>query len=291
MCEVAALDELIHTTDWSRMAVPQADGYDTRILLEFREHEDLPLRPFPHRCRAFEGAATFCDGRVTIRFASEHGLMPSNLLPASLDHPNLAAAANLLARWPEACSQFTQLVDTVYPYTDPQQAVFGQWALGSSSNSSSDELGSLHVTVDSALGLTQALLKEMAHQKLRSLGVAASGANRLIVNDSTEQFESPVRKDRLLPMTAVFHGQYSFMHVTALDLHMLARAESEWERQCILMLLARNIPRMQAGCEVISSHIRTDAAGEPFLEAFMNWSRSILQSSQAELNANGYGFT
>jgi HEXXH motif-containing protein len=287
---VAALDELIHTTDWSRMAVPQADGYDTRILLEFREHEDLPLRPFPHRYRAFDGAATFCDGRVTIRPASEQGLMPSNLLPASLDHSNLAAAANLLDRWPEACSQFTQLVDTVYPYTDPQQAVLGQWALGSTSNSSSEELGSLHVTVDSALGLAQALVKEMAHQKLRSLGVAASGANRLIVNDSSEQFESPVRKDRLLPMTAVFHGQYSFIHVTALDLHMLARVESEWERQCILMLLARNVPRMQAGCEVISSHIRTDAAGEPFLEAFMSWSRSILQSSQAALDANGYGF-
>lgn len=290
MCDVAALEELIHTTDWSRVAVPQEDGYDTRILLEFREHEDLPLRPFPHRYRAFDGAATFCDGSVTIRFASEHSLMPSNLLPASLDHPNLAAAANLLARWPEACSQFTQLIDTVYPYTDPQQAVLGQWALGSSSNSSSDELGSLHVTVDNALGLAQALVKEMAHQKLRSLGVAASGASRLIVNDSSEQFESPVRKDRLLPMTAVFHAQYSFMHVTALDLHMLARAENEWERQRILMLLARNIPRMQAGCEVIASHIRTDEAGAPFLEAFMNWSRDILQSSQTELNVNGYGF-
>jgi hypothetical protein len=290
VCEVAAFDELIQTTNWSRVAVPQADGYDTRILLEFREHEGLPHGSFPHRQRAFDGAATFCDGRVTIHSAPEHGLMPSNLLPASLDHPNLAVAANLLARWPEACAQFTQLVDTIYPFTDPQQALLGQWALGSSSNFSGDEPGSLHVTVDSALGLAQALVQEMAHQKLRSLGVAASGANRLIVNDSSEQFESPVRKDRLLPMTAVFHAQYSFMHVTALDLHMLARAESEWERQCILMLLARNIPRMQAGCEVISSHIRTDAAGEPFLDAFMNWSRGILQGGQAELNANGYGF-
>jgi len=290
VCDAAALDKLIHTTDWSRVAVPQTDGYDTRILLEFREHEELPPRSFPHRHRALDGAATFCDSRVTIHSAPEDGLMPSKLLPASLDHPNLAAAASLLARWPEACTQFTQLVDTVYPYTDPQQALLGQWALGSSSNSNGEELGSLHVTVDSALGLTQALVQEMAHQKLRSLGVGAGAAHRLIVNDSSEQFESPVRKDRLLPMTAVFHAQYSFMHVTALDLHMLARAENEWERQCILMLLARNVPRMQVGWEVVSSHIKTDATGEPFLEAFLNWSRGILQSSRAELNANGYGF-
>jgi HEXXH motif-containing protein len=287
---MAALDELIQITDWSRMAVPQADAYDTRVLLEFRQHEDPPLRLLPHRRRAIDGAATFCDGGVMIDSAPERDLMPDNLIPAEIDHPNLAAAASLLARWPEAYTQFTELVDTVYPYSDRQQAVLGRWALGSSSNSSSEELGRLHVTVDSLLGLAQALVKEMAHQKLRSLGVAASGSDRLIVNDASERFESPVRKDHLLPMTAVFHLQYSFMHVTALDLHMLGRAESEWERQCILMLLARNIPRMRAGCEVVSRHVRTDAAGEAFLAAFMDWSRGILEMSQAELDANGYGF-
>jgi len=286
---VDTIDELIHSTDWSRMAVPQADGYDTRILLEFRQHQYPSLRPTPHRSRAFNGAAPFGDGGVTLSSSPERDLMPDNQHPASIDHPNLAAAASLLARWPEAYAQFTELVDTVYPYTDPQQAALGQWALGSSSNSSSDEPSSLHVTVDSSLGLAQALVQEMAHQKLRSLGVANSRADRLIVNDSSEQFESPVRKDRLLPMTAVFHHQYSFMHVTALDLHMLSQSDSEWERQCILMLLARNVPRMQAGCEVVSSHIKTDAAGEPFLHAFMNWSQLILETSQAELDSNGYG--
>jgi hypothetical protein len=90
-------------------------------------------------------------------------------------------------------------------------------------------------------------------------------------------------------MTAVFHAQYSFIHVTALDLHMLASAEGERERQRILMLLARNVPRMQAGYEEVARHIRTDAAGRLFVDAFMDWSEDVLQRGQAELDANGYG--
>jgi len=90
-------------------------------------------------------------------------------------------------------------------------------------------------------------------------------------------------------MTAVLHAQYSFIHVTALDLHMLAAAEGERERQFILMLLARNVPRMQAGYQEVARHIRTDEPGRLFVEAFMDWSRGVLQRGQAELDRNGYG--
>ena len=133
------------------------------------------------------------------------------------------------------------------------------------------------------------LIHEMAHQKLRALGVSFETAERLITNDPSERFESPIRKDQTRPMTAVFHAQYSFIHVTALDLHMLAAAEGERERQCILMLLARNVPRMQAGYEEVARHIKTDAAGRLFVDAFMDWSRDVLQRGQAELDDNGYG--
>ena len=167
--------------------------------------------------------------------------------------------------------------------------VRAKWALGSSSHSYEEDFGSVHATVDNALGFAQALIHEMAHQKLRALGVSFETAERLIVNDPSEQFESPIRKDRTRPMTAVFHAQYSFIYVTALDLHMLAAAEGERERQCILMLLARNVPRMQVGYEEVARHIRTDAAGRLFVDAFMDWSAGVLQRGQAELDANGYG--
>ena len=282
-------DEIFQSVDWRRMAAPQQDGYDTDMTLHLAEHGITPERPLPYRRRPIDGAATFCGGTVAVRQAPERGMMTDKLLPASLDHPNLAIGAAFLARWPEAYRQFGRLVDTVYPYTDPAQAGQGEWALGSSSHSYEEDFGTIHATVDNALGFAQALVHEMAHQKLRALGVFIERAERLIANDPSQRFESPIRKDRTRPMTAVFHAQYSFIYVTALDLHMLARAEGERERQWILMLLARNVPRMQAGYEEVARHILTDAAGGLFLEAFMDWSRGVLQRGQAELDANGYG--
>jgi HEXXH motif-containing protein len=282
-------DEILQSVDWSRMAAPQKDGYDTDMTLRLAEHSGTPARPLPYRRRPVDGAATICDGTVAVRQAPERGLMTDKIVPAKPDHPNLAIGAALLARWPEAYAQFGRLVDTVYPYTDPEQARQGEWALGSSSHSYEEDFGSVHATVDNALGFAQALIHEMAHQKLRALGVSIETAERLIANDPAQQFESPIRKDRTRPMTAVFHAQYSFIHVTALDLHMLAAAEGERERQSVLMLLARNVPRMQSGYEEVARHIETDAAGRLFLDAFMAWSEDVLQRGQAELNANGYG--
>ncbi|MFX8824942.1 hypothetical protein ABTM64_20685, partial [Acinetobacter baumannii] len=86
----------------------------------------------------------------------------------------------------------------------------------------------------------------------------------------------------------VFHAQYSFIHVTALDLHMLEHAADENERSQYLMLLARNVPRMRAGQAVIERHIETDEAGASFVAAFMAWSDMVVQSGQAVLDANGY---
>lgn len=256
------MDQLNQNIDWQRMASPQYDGYDTAIALQMAQHSRRPTA----------GAVTFCEGHVAIRQAPELGLMTDRFVPAALDHPNLARAAVLLARWPAAYLQFQQLIDTVYPYTDHEQARMGPWALGSSSHSYEEDFGSIHATVDNALGLAQALIHEMSHQKLRALGIFMNKAQRLITSEP-----------------APFHDQYSFMHVTALDLHMLPQAEDESERQSILMLLARNVPRMQAGYQQLAHTLQTDQFGKLFTDAFMVWSLAILNRGQSELDANGYG--
>ncbi len=253
--------------DWSRMAHPQDDGYDTAIILQ---HYPIATP-------------------VAVLPAPEHGLKIDGVTPAPTDHPNLSIATNYLARWPALHSQFTSLIHKIYPYSDSSQVALGKWALGSSSHSYEDDPTSLHVTVDSTLGLAQGLVHEMAHQKLRRLGVSIETAKHLITNDPSQLFASPIRKDRPRPMTAVFHAQYSFMHVTALDLYMLAGEKDEQERQHILMLLARNVPRMEAGLEEIQQHIQTDTNGRLFVDNFMNWSVKILAQGQAQLDTGGYG--
>ena len=46
-------------------------------------------------------------------------------------------------------------------------------------------------------------------------------ATAIVGNDPAQRHVSPIVKDRTRPMTAVLHAQYSYVHVTALDLHML----------------------------------------------------------------------
>jgi hypothetical protein len=270
------------------MAAPQQDGYDTEITLLLAEQSGMSLPPPAYEAHEIEECATICDGRVAVRAASQRAVMLDTIVPAPFNHPNLEIGALYLARWREAYTQFGRLINTVYPYTDPSQSRLGHLALGSTSYSSGDEFGSIHATVDNALGFAQALVNEMAHQKLRAIGISEEGAARLIENGQ-EECESPVRRGRTWPMTLVFHDQYSFMHVTALDLRMLAVAEREFERHCILMLLARNVPRMQFGYAELAAHIKMDADGQLFLGSFMDWSRTILQRGWAELDANGYG--
>ncbi|CAN5535935.1 hypothetical protein BH09BAC6_BH09BAC6_33220 [soil metagenome] len=277
--------------DWSKMCIPQSDQYDTRMILYLAMHGTSPLRKVPYQRRPVEDAPTCCDGTVALRLFPDRVFSTDNVVPAAFDHPNLERGAQFLARWPAAYTQFKTLMDTVYPYSDLGQAKMGAYAFGSSSHSFENEFGGIHVTVDDPIGMAQAMIHEMAHQKLRAMGVSFEVAERLITNPPSERFVSPIRKDKTRPMTAVFHAQYSFMHVTALNLYMLKAAKDEPERTRILMLLGRNVPRMQQGYDVISENITTDTEGSNFVNEFMRWSTDVIAEGYEQLDVHGYGVT
>lgn len=275
--------------DWSRVARPQTDGYDTRVVLDEIAAGRSAYRS-TSRPRLVEGHP-FADGRVRFAHVPRQAVMRSaTLADAPLDEPNIARAEVFLRRWPEAFEQLAELIDVVHPFHDttipPEMAGIH---LGSSSGCDFDRLGTLFITVDDPLGAAQALVHEMSHQKLLGLGMGIERTSRFILNRPDELFVSPIRKDKPRPMTAVFHAQYSFIHVTALDLAMLAGETDEQTRDRILMLLLRNAVRMEAGLEVLERHVKTDAAGEVFVGAFLQWTREVLADAQAALEASGYG--
>ena len=277
--------------DWRRVAEPQADGYDTQVVLDLATTSPSLLRPKPYKRRKANGAPTLFDGRVAVRNRTSGGLPAPKYVAASPTHPNLAAAERILGAWPAMAGQFPQLIDTLEVWTDSSMPPeFWRKAPGSSSHSLEEEFGSIMVTVDSALGLAQAMVHEMAHQKLRALGVSLMQASRLVTNDPTKLYVSPIITNRRRPMTAVLHAQYSFIHVTALDVAVYDSPNMpEEEKRLCIFLLARNVPRMDAGYEEIAAHVETDADGAVFVDAFMAWSRGVLARGHAILDANGYG--
>jgi HEXXH motif-containing protein len=273
-------------TDWARLARPQPDGYDTRAIL------DLVTRGSnPWRRRGVEGAPTLFGGRVAVRNRDFSGFSPPQFVPAPPDHPHLAEAETILSAWPEAAAQIPELIDTIQVWSDTTQtAALAAVRPGSSSHSIEEEFGTIMVTIDSPFGTAQALVHEMAHHKLRAMGVPVVGAARLVANDPAGLYRSPIIVGRLRPMTAVLHAQYSFMHVTQLDVaDHDAPGTSDRLRGQSLYLLARNVPRMEAGDEELRRHLATDAAGARFAEAFFAWSAGVLQRGRAILDASGYG--
>ena len=266
--------------DWSRVAVPQDDGYDTGVI--------AGMAGADVRTPTLGNPAMF-GGRTRLT-ASEGRLPRARYAVAPLDHPNIARGEALLGSWPAAHRQCGALLREVSPFLDPTLTP-AQWDHnpGSSSDGFGFAFGVIAATVDNAYGFAQALVHETAHHKLRALGVQLGTAERLIANDAAQLYESPIVRDRRRPMTAVVHAQYSFMHATALDVAMHDAAHDDETRKAAAYLLARNVPRMEAGRRELAAHLRTDAAGDAFFAAFERWSDATLRRGREILDERGLG--
>ena len=263
--------------DWRRMAKPQADGYDTGIILKLMSVPSR-RRSQPYVREAPQGGPMLFGGRVEVRNRESGGLKDERFVPAPPDHPNLPVAECLLGAWPEMAMQFPLIVSTIQPWQQPQKPPeYWQEHPGSGSHHKEEEFGTIMITVDSSIALAEAMVHEMAHHKLYAMGVPRVEVYRLIVNDPSELYVSPVVQDRKRPMTAVLHAQYSFMHVTALDIAMYEGPEMISNQKSLArLLLQRNVKRMEAGYQEIAKHARTDEEGRAFLEGFMQWSEDVL---------------
>ena len=263
--------------DWSRVAAPQADGYDTEVVLYcLRTRHGISTAHTTHTLDAPKQGTAF-EGAVDIRYVDAYQL--DRFINASANHPNLLVAAQMVKVWKPVYKQFQRIIHSIHPWQDK---TITEDSLGSCSHSLDSHLGMLYATVNSAHGLAQALVHEMAHNKLRALGIMLEQTDHLILNPPTAVYESPIRKDRLRPMTAVFHAQYSFMHCTALDIENLKVSQGQ-EYQKWLVLLQNNLPRMQAGHETLKQHLQTDYNGEAFFKGFFEWSEAVLAQGQSIL--------
>jgi hypothetical protein len=272
--------------DWSRMAEPQDDQYDTQVTLEFATTKSSPLRREPYVRRSPQGSPTIFDGAVAVRYIRDECPNPSRHANGPLEHPNIALGVEYVRRWPTVFMQFCSLMDSFHPMidlalpTEPSGAM-----LGSSSHSEESMFGTMYGTCYDPLGLAQAFVHEMAHQKLRALGVSFETTTRLIINVPDELFESPIRKDKPRPMSAVFHAEYSFIYVTALDLKMIEAETDPQNRTKLLSLLARNCVRMEEGLAVIRKHVRVDPNGRKFADGFFDWAERVIAQGNSILKA------
>jgi hypothetical protein len=268
------------------MAEPQADGYDTCTILRLVEEEVAPWRPHPPRREGIEYGPSICNGEVAVAVRDEPLLPAPRFAPVDGIHPNFMQALDYVSRWPVASAQWPRIVHNVQCFTDTATPPADHGPrIGSSSHSVNERFGIIGLTIDCALGTAQAMVHEMAHHKLRAMGVANESAIRIVTNPPSDRFPSPVVIDQPRPMTAVLHAEYSFIHVTELDLKMLEREEDDRARADIYKLLARNVPKMEAGFATLREHVQTDAEGACFMDAFLAWSDQVLRRGRQMLKS------
>ncbi len=274
--------------DWRRCAEPQADEHDTQAALQLVTTTTSPLRKVPHRRRLPMGAPTIFDGAVAVRYVAETCPDHPRNQNGPLRHRHIDRAVEYVRRWPLGFKQFRALMDTFHPMIDASVAPSEYGVkLGSNSHSDEDKWGTMYATIFDPIGLAEAFMHEMAHNKLRALGVYVNTAQRIVANPPEEMYESPIRKDRMRPMSAVLHAQFSFIYVTQMDLHMLIPETDARARNGMLSLLAHNVPRMELGFDEIRRSLRTDLIGQQFVDGFFEWSERLLAEANRVLEENG----
>jgi hypothetical protein len=263
---------------WERLAEPQADEYDTQVTLAFA------LR------RGYQRAApgrdpTWLDGQVAVR--QDALTFPAEAVPAPLDHPNVQRAAALLRCWPAGLRQFQQLVDSVYLFLLPGETLQPGAELfvrTVSSQGTGGRFGTVAASVNDLVGLAEALLHEMAHHKLRALGVEVASAERILCNPPRALYRSPLRHDKLRPLSAILHAHYALTYLTALDVEALrSGAEPAWERR-LGHSLAKNLPRLEFGGQILRANAQVDDAGRAFLAGLFEWSDRLAAAGQQLLD-------
>jgi len=270
--------------DWEALARPDPEGRGARLARRLADRWTGRWSGSTALGGPGPGEPTLFDGGVALRHAWDRCHLP-RYHNGELDHPNLAAAEALVRRWPAGFGLAREAIEVFNPITDEAvpESTWGR-ALGSSSHFDKRCLGLVFATYYDPFGLAQAFVHEAAHQKLFGLGVRIEDAEHLVSNPASELYPSPV-VDRPRPMTAVVHAQFSFMHVTALDIVLVETAADARERDLARRFLARNVERMERGYRTLADHAQVDEPGAQFMAGFMAWSREVLDRGAALVSA------
>jgi len=258
--------------EWARVAEPQSDGYDCDVTLDFARRATR-LRALPvAEAYAFDGCVPVVGGN---HWQAEH------YLPAAADHHCLRAACDLVRQWPPVFRQCQRLLTLIEVVGD---ASIASGARGSTSGCGAFGFGNVCTTVYDPLGTAEAIVHEMAHHKLRALGIELESAQRLLTNAPDARYHSPIRYDVRRPMCAIVHAEYSYAYVIALELQVIhSAADRPAQIDVARYGLSRYIPKLEFGRRVIAENAQTDASGAQFLRGFDGWLERLFDEGRRTL--------
>ncbi len=271
-----AAREIRRSLIWNRLAQPQADLYDSETVLMLVAATTTLERP-----TRFVRTTPF--GRLSIGPVFSGEELPPGQGESHIDadpgHPCIEEAIHLLRRWPAGAAQARHLLERLHPALDLDHAsILPPFRIHSSSHSVEDRFGAIWATVNSAPGLAQSIVHELAHQKLCAFGVSFERADAVIANDPSERYPSPlVAWPR--PITSVLHAHYALLHISALDCALLAKERVQYMRKALARSASRHLLLLSRSAVVLRKHTIADAVGVPFLQSMWEWMDRVRQEA------------
>lgn len=205
-------------------------------------------------------------GRVALALA-EQSIAP--WVEPTVTHPNLPLVEGAMARWPAAWEGFQQFVTIFWPLHQP--GMNGRGCTSGHAILRSQRI--VYVTVYDVEGCREGLLHEWGHLRLEALGVDLEVHDGWLLENDDVGFISPVRKDKLRPMSAVLHGFYAWVLMSAGDVVAAQQGESE----NVVDFFRTNVAKMEEGILTLNHHARWTEVGAPFGCELISWAEELVE--------------
>lgn len=209
---------------------------------------------------------------------------------ADASNLEILEAFNYLSCWSDGFNQFEQLTQAVGIFNDTAvQEEYRDLAVGSTSASYGLPSGYMCVTVDNGLGCAQAMIHELAHQKLRLMGIDEKSPISPFCSGSEIKKVNSILDSRIhCFVNKAFHDLYAYMHILELDLNIYRNELPDDVKENVQQLLSKNVIRVSSGVSELLPKLEYTPEWEKIMNEIQSWGLGLVDEVVEVLKATPY---
>lgn len=134
-------------------------------------------------------------------------------------------------------------------------------------------VNAVYVTIQSHQGCAEGIYHEVGHGRLNAINLEIEQHDgRLFSNTKDELYESPIRRDKKRPLSAVIQAIYSWIILSENDLQCAKITGNAPESAEYLI---NNLPKIEDGIATIRQHIKCTSEGIDFFDGYFEWAEDV----------------
>ncbi len=257
---------------WERLAEPQEDEYDTKVVCEFTRKKRYKYTLFDQAVGDFKKKIPFDNFSPQASFPHFRQTPPN--------HDIVEKTCGIINTWPQLFIQIQSLIHSIHAFSGTRQShnkiEFYPMHIKQLFEKNED-LSKVNVVSDNWIYFVRALAGIVAHRKLLLLGIHPDSAEYIIINLPSQIIRSPYKDDILQPITEILHFQYATTYMCALDIKLInSELSTEDERLMLIKQLAIDLPKLQFGFNILQEYAELDSTGVQFFNGYYVWLDKII---------------